>query len=75
MTVDYVKNYKNIQLKISDGSIITGKINILDHIRLSDYLRHSNYKFLTVFSEETEDNVKKATIVNMEYIIWAETWD
>jgi hypothetical protein len=72
---NYEKNYKNIKAKISDGSIITGKINISNFPRLSDYLKQSTDKFITIQSEETERAAKKATIVNKEHIIWADTWD
>lgn len=74
-TVDYVKNYKNIKAKISDGSIITGKINIMNFARLSEYLKQSNDRFITILAEETDSAAKKATIVNREHIIWADTWD
>jgi hypothetical protein len=73
--VEYEKNYKNIKAKISDGSIITGKMNILNFTRLSDYFKQSNDKFITIHSEETERGTKKATIVNKDHIIWADTWD
>ena len=73
--IDYLKNYKNIKAKITDGSIITGKINILNFARLSDYFKQANDKFITIFSEETERGAKKATIVNKDHIIWADTWD
>jgi hypothetical protein len=73
--VDYVKNYKNIKAKISDGTIITGKVNIMSFARLSEYFKQSNDKFITILSEETEGAAKKATIVNRDHIIWADTWD
>jgi hypothetical protein len=73
--IDYAKNYQNIRAKISDGSIITGKINITNFARLSEYLKQSSDRFITVLSEETEGAGKKTTIVNKDYIIWADTWD
>ena len=73
--IDYVKNYKNINAKISDGAIITGKINIMSFGRLSEYFKQSNDKFITILSEETEGTAKKATIVNRDHIISADTWD
>jgi hypothetical protein len=72
---DYVKNYKNIKAKITDGAIITGKINISDFARLSDYFKQTNERFITILAEETEQGAKKATIVNKDHIIWADTWD
>ena len=71
----YVVNYKNIIVKTSDGSVITGKTNIVALERVSDYLKQGTDKFLTVFSEETEDITKKVTLINKDYIIWVNTWD
>lgn len=71
----YEVHYKNIKAKISDGSIVIGKINVVSFARLSDYLRQSNDKFVTILSEETEEGGKKATLVNKDHIIWADTWD
>jgi hypothetical protein len=52
MELEYVKNYKNIKLKISEGSIIVGKINITNFGRLSEYLKQSNDNFITIFSDD-----------------------
>jgi hypothetical protein len=73
--IDYAKNYQNIKVKISDGSVISGKINIMNFTRLSEYLKQSNDKFITILSVEAKGAEKKATIVNKDHIIWADTWD
>jgi len=73
--IDYAKNYQNIKVKISDGSVITGKINIMNFSRLSEYLKQSNDRFITILTDETEGTGKKATIVNKDHIIRADTWD
>lgn len=73
--IEYVKNYKNITVKITDGSTITGTINILNYMRLSDLLKQSTDKFITVFDGNNSEDIKRATIINKEHIIWAETWD
>jgi hypothetical protein len=73
--IDYVKNYKNIKIKISDGTIIAGKINVMSHEKLSLYLKTTNDRFVTILSEGTEDKERKVTIINREHIIWADTWD
>ena len=71
----YAINYKNIVVKISDGSTVNGKINILTFPRLSDMLKHTNDKFLTVFSEEAEGCPRCVTIINKEFIVWAKAED
>lgn len=73
--IEYAKNYKKITVKISDGSIIKGKINILSFGRLSDLLRHSPDKFLTIVSSGEGEPSPKVFIINKEHVIWAETED
>ena len=72
--IDYVKNYKNIAVKMSDGSMVKGKINIMSFARLSDLMKHSTDKFVTVLSEEA-DGTQKVVIINKDYIVWAQTED
>ncbi len=70
----YVKNYKNIKVKISDGNIITGQINITNFSRLSEYLKQSSDKFITIVVDNSGEE-KRTTLVNKEHIIWADTWN
>jgi hypothetical protein len=72
--IDYVKNYKSITVKMSDGSEVKGKINIMSFTRLSDLMKHSTDKFVTVLIEEA-DGAQKVMIVNKDYIVWAQTED
>ncbi len=70
---DYARNYKNARVKLTDGSVIQGQVNILNFTRVSDLLKHSTDKFLTILAEDGDQ--KRAVIVNREHIVWAETWD
>ena len=74
-TTKYEINYRGIKVRISDGSTVTGKINILTFPRLSDMLKHNDDKFVTVFSEEGEGSPRVVTFINKEYIMWAEAED
>ena len=68
----YVTNYKNVMVKISDGTTIKGKVNVRDmHQRLSDFFRHSQDQFITVVSEETREDSQNVFFVNKNYIVWA----
>jgi hypothetical protein len=73
--VKYEVNYKNITVKTIDGSMITGKVNIQNFQRLSDMLKHSMEKYLTITSEKGAYESKQVTIVNRQYIIWAKAED
>jgi hypothetical protein len=73
--LDYAINYKNIAVKVSDGSIISGKINIMNFTRVSDYFKAERDKFITVISGEIEGLPQKVTIINKEHVVLADTWD
>ncbi len=72
MAVEFEKNYKGICVKISDGSMVKGKINLTNYPRISDMLKNSNDKFITVVADENSPNAGKVFIINKEFIIWAE---
>jgi len=72
MAVEFEKNYKGICVKISDGSMVKGKINVTNYPRLSDMLKNSNEKFITVVADNQSQDAKKIYIINKEFIIWAE---
>jgi hypothetical protein len=73
---NYAENYKKLSVKLSDGSCIKGKVNLgADFKRLSDFLKHSSDKFITVVQEDIEENSKKIFIINKDCIVWADTED
>ena len=72
----YVANFKNVLVKVSDGSLLRGRVNIGENYRrLSDLFRHSNESFIVMVSEESQENPKKVFFINKNYIIWAEAQD
>jgi hypothetical protein len=73
---NYVRNYRNVMVKLSDGSNIKGQINIGDRFhRLSDLFKHAQESFFVVVSEESTENSKKTYIINKNYIVWAKVED
>ena len=72
MAVEFEKNYKGICVKISDGSMVKGKINLTNYPRISDMLKNSNEKFITVVADAQSQDVTKVYIINKEFMIWAE---
>lgn len=72
MAIEFEKNYKTISVKISDGSVVKGKINLINYPRVSDMLKNSTEKFITVVSDEENPETKKVYIINKEFIVWAE---
>ena len=64
-------NLKEVTVKMSDGTVFTGKINIRNFPRLSDFLRITTDPFLVIVSNEGEPN-SRVLMVNKNYIVWAE---
>lgn len=68
----WARNYKRVTIKMTDGSIIKGRINIKETGRLSHLFKTLPEDFITVVPEESS---KKVFIVNKNYILWAESED
>ena len=66
-------NYKKAWAKISDGSLIKGKINIGDFRRLSDLIRMTDEKFIVLVGFLNEEEQEKTFIINKNNIIWIQT--
>ena len=68
----YTVNFTDVAVKISDGSVIKGKVNIRgDYNRLSDYLRYSPEQFLVIVSDEAREDSQNVFFVNKNFIVWA----
>ena len=68
----WATNYKKVTIKMTDGSILRGKINIKEFPKLSMLFKTSPDNFITLVPEE---DPKKALIVNKNYILWVESED
>lgn len=68
----WVRQYKNVTVKLTDGSIMKGKINIRDTGRLSNLFRVIPENFIAVVPEEGPN---KVIIINKTYILWVESED
>jgi hypothetical protein len=66
-------NFKHVTIKMSDGSVFGGKVNIRSFQRLSDYLRATDDRFIVILAEE--EKPQKVMMVNKNYILWAEATD
>jgi hypothetical protein len=69
---NWAKNYKNVTIKMTDGSVIKGKINIRETGRLSYLFKTLPENFITLVPEE---GGKKVFIINKNFILWAESED
>jgi hypothetical protein len=75
MAETFVKNFRPIVVKLKDGTTITGKLNIGDFSRVSDYFKNSPDEYFVLSDAEHRGTSGKVVIVNKSEIIWAEPED
>lgn len=68
----WVRNYRNVTVKIKDGTIINGKLNIGEYGRVSDLLRLSQDQYIVLADAEHRGGTGKVVIINKNEIMWAE---
>jgi len=66
-------NYKTARIKISDGSVIQGKVNIGEFNRLSDSVKAGDEKFLVLVGTLGDENQEKTYIIHKDKIVWIQT--
>ena len=75
MSDAWVKKFKTLKVKLKDGTIITGKLNIGEHARVFDYFRSSPDHYFILSDAEHDEQTGKVVIINKNEIVWAEPED
>lgn len=70
--IDLSIDYKAVTLKFVDGTVLEGKINILPHQRVSDYMNSKDKSFIVVVESASQTIVPKTIFVNKSEITWIE---
>ena len=70
--IRYRKVYRKLTIKTSDGSTLSGKVNIGMHERASDLFTKSDAKFIVMSDVELRESTGKVFFVNKDHIVWAE---
>lgn len=71
----YKKEYRDIIIKTTDGSILSGKINIGIKSRVSELFTQVDSPFIVLTDVENERGYSKVLFVNKNNIVWVETKD
>lgn len=71
----YSPDYKAINIKTVDGSVVRGKTNIAPYKRLSDMLMQQTGKFLVITEASFKGTGGHTVFVNKEHIVWVEPAD
>ena len=71
----WVKKFKTVKVKLKDGTIINGKLNIGEYARVFDYFRSSPDQYFILSDAEHDEKSGKVVIINKNEIVWAEPED
>lgn len=63
---------KSVYVKMLEGSLIHGKINIGMNDRLSDVFTKGDSPFVVIYDIGEGEGPKKVLIVNKSHIVWVE---
>jgi hypothetical protein len=75
MADTWVKNFRPVVIKLKDGTTITGKLNIGDFPRVSDFFKKSPDQYFVLSDAEHRGVSGRVVIINKSEIIWAEPED
>jgi hypothetical protein len=71
----YKSEYRKVTIKTTDGSTLTGTVNIGIKDRVSDLFTRSESPFVVLTEVETRDGSGKVLFLNKRHIVWVEPND
>ena len=71
----WVKEYRDVSIRTSDGSTFSGKINLGHHKRISDLFKNPGEQFIVLVDVIYRDVPEKVVIINKNHIVWTEPGD
>lgn len=73
--IRWVKEYRDVIIRTSDGSTFSGKINLGHNKRVSDLFKNPCEQFIILVDVFFRESHEKVVIVNKNHIVWAEPGD
>ena len=67
--------YRRVNVKTLDGSVLNGKVNIAANGRASDLFARSDMPFVVLVDVQVENTLHKTLFVNKDHIVWVEPED
>jgi len=71
----YKKELRRVTIKTTDGSTLTGQVNIGIKDRVSDLFTKADTHFIVLTDAETHQGSGKVLVVNKNQIVWVEPHD
>lgn len=65
-------NYKNVTVKLKDGTVLNGKVNIYPKTRISEVFASKDKTFVIIVEGGAADIEYQTIVVNKKEVVWAE---
>jgi hypothetical protein len=75
LDTDFSTDYQRVSVKLIDGTIIDGKINILPHKRVSDFINSKEKAFVIMIESSSLEVTDKIVFINKNKVAWIEPED
>ena len=71
----WVKEYRNVTIRTTDGSTFSGKTNLGNYKRISDLFKNPCEQFIVLVEVVFREASEKTVIINKNHIVWVEPGD
>jgi len=71
----WVKEYRQVNIRTTDGSTFSGKINLGYNKRISELFKNPGDQFIVLVDVIFRDFPEKVVIINKSHIVWVEPGD
>jgi hypothetical protein len=68
----WMTNYESVSVKMKDGTIITGKLNIGEFPRVSDLFKQAQFQYIVLADAKVGGDSEKVVLINIHEIMWLE---
>jgi hypothetical protein len=70
-----IANYKDVTVKLTDGTVLNGKINIHSSGRISDVITSKEKAFIILVESDSTERSYQTIVVNKKEVVWVEPDD
>jgi hypothetical protein len=74
-TGENITNYKDVTVKLTDGTVLNGKVNIYSYDRISDVFTNKKKTFVIIVESDSAERSYQTIIVNKKEVVWVEQDD
>lgn len=74
-TGENITNYMDVAVKLADGTILNGKVNVHDDGRISDVFTNKEKTFVIIVESDSAVRSYQTIVVNKKEVVWVEPGD